>query len=399
MENYHNIQELFTKYLDNTINREEYDALLQYFEKQEDNDELHQLVTEALLKDNSECDHIRLDKAVDTVAFQLQQKLRPTKNIMLRKYLPYAAAVLLFFMAGIAYYINFNHDSKKEMQLVEIFDVKPGHSGATLTLASGKKVLLNKTVNGSIASEDGINIFKLSDSTVTYTVSNAKGDKKDSDDRVNTITTAKGETYQIVLSDSTKVWLNAATTLQYSANLGERGKRKVRLVAGEAYFEVSKDEKHPFIVKTPTQNVEVLGTHFNINSYADEGHTVTTLEEGSVKVSTSDNFTQKNIILKPGQQSLASGGNLKVMEADLQTALAWKEGKIYFRDAPIQEVLRQVSRWYNIAIEYNGTPTKELFNGGIKRTANLSSVLRILELSNVKFKLSKKNNTTTLIVL
>lgn len=216
---------------------------------------------------------------------------------------------------------------------------------------------------------------------------------------LNTLSTANGETYQLLLPDGSKVWLNAATTLQYSANLRAQGKRKVKLLAGEAYFEVSKDKKQPFIVETGKQDVEVLGTHFNINSYADEGRTVTTLQEGSVKVSPLNNPNEKNnIILKPGQQSLLTNGNINVQKADLETALAWKEGEIFFKDATIQEVLRQVSRWYNVEIKYQGVPTKEIFNGGIKRSSNLSTVLRVLELSNVKFSLTKNNNKTTLIV-
>jgi hypothetical protein len=396
LENYSHIKELFEKYLNNSISRDEYGVLLQYFGKEEDHGDLHQLVTAALAGNDSVHDSVQLGRAVDAVAFQLRQKLQPKKTVLWRKYLPYAAAFFLISaIAGAYYVISTSQRFSKEKQSVAN-DVKPGHSAATLTLASGKKILLNDASEGTVALESGITVSKNQKGEIIYTIS---GSNEASEHSLNTLATAKGETYQIVLSDGTKVWLNAGTTLQYSANLRERGMRKVKLTAGEAYFEVSKDKSHPFIVETPTQAVEVLGTHFNINSYADEGRTVTTLAEGSVKVSDLNHANQHTVILKPGEQSLYSGGSINVQEADLQTALAWKNNKIYFRDAPLQEVLRQVSRWYNIEVEYEGEPTREVFNGGIKRTANLSAVLRILEISNVRFSVKKKNNVTTLIVM
>lgn len=302
-------------------------------------------------------------------------------------------AAIILVIAGVSYLYFFN-GSQKQAENQNITDVKPGHSGATLTLANGKKISLNEVSAGTIASESDINVSKTINGEIIYT---ASGSIDGTNSNLNILSTANGETYQIVLSDGTKVWLNAATTLQYSANLRERGKRIVRLVAGEAYFEVAKDKSHPFVVKTAKQEVEVLGTHFNINSYVDEGKTVTTLAEGSVKIKEASDLT--GLVLKPNQQAVSFNGKINVQEADLQTALAWKDNKIYFRDATIQEVLRQISRWYNIKIEYKGVPTKEVFNGGIKRSANLSAVLHILELSNVQFSLKKNNNVTTLTVI
>lgn len=395
MENYNDIKKIFTKYLDNSISKDEYDRLLQYFGKKEGSEELHQLVMEALANETNEYDNVQLGRVVDRVAAQLRGKLQPKKTILLRKYMPYAAAALLFFMIGISYYIIFRKDNQREKE-VAVIDVKPGKSAATLTLADGKKILLNNISAGNITSDRGITVSKAKGGELIYTI---KESNTNLPTDINTLSTANGETYQIMLSDGTKVWLNAATTLQYSANLRTQGKRKVKLIAGEAYFEVTKDKNHPFIVETSSQDVEVLGTHFNINSYLDEGHTVTTLEEGSVRVLPLNTISEGNkIILKPGQQSINAKSGIEVREADLETALAWKEGEIYFRHASIQEVLRQVSRWYNIEVKYLGTPTKELFNGGIKRNSNLSTVLRILELSDVHFSLMKKNNITTLIV-
>ncbi|SMP20249.1 FecR family protein [Chryseobacterium profundimaris] len=394
MENDQNIQSLFAKYLDNTISADEYEALLHYFGKQEDNGELYELVLKEVSGGLPVRNQVRLEKAVDAVSHRLRDQLQPKKIVGLGKYIPYAAAVFLFITIGISFYIISTRTSENNDPQIAVADVNPGHSAATLTLADGKRIFLNDASIGAIANDQGISVSKTKNGELVYTIKEANGIPENT---INTLSTANGETYQIVLSDGTRVWLNAATTLQYAANLGAGKSRNVKLLTGEAYFEVQKDKKHPFIVETPAQKVEVLGTHFNINSYADEGKTVTTLAEGSVKVSTSGD-RERHIILKPGEQSLAVNNNIKVREADLQAALAWKDGKIYFKDAPIQEVLRQVSRWYNIQIEYRGTPTEEVFNGGIKRNENLSSVLRILELSNVNFKLIKRNNIHVLIV-
>ncbi|MBT2621927.1 FecR family protein [Chryseobacterium sp. ISL-6] len=394
METDPHIKELFTKYLNNSINREEYVVLLGYFGKEEDQGDLRQFVMEALSVDNSEYDNVELARVVDAVASQLREKLQPRETVRLRRYLPYVAAVLLLISSVTAYYLSRTDQGYLKQKQGLANDVKPGHSAATLTLAGGRKISLNDVSAGTLAVESGITVSKNKNGELIYTISSTNGASEHS---INTLSTAKGETYQIVLSDGTKVWLNAGTTLQYAANLREQGKRKVKL-AGEAYFEVFKDKSHPFVVETPTQSVEVLGTHFNINSYADEGRTVTTLAEGSVKVSALQNADQKAVILKPGEQSLYSNGDINVRAADMQTALSWKEGQIYFKDASLQEVLRQVSRWYNIEVEYKGEPGSEVFNGGIKRTANLSAVLRILELSNVHFSLNKKNNVTFLTV-
>ncbi|ALR29265.1 hypothetical protein ATE47_01385 [Chryseobacterium sp. IHB B 17019] len=396
MEQANHIKELLNKYLDKKISREEYDVLLQYFGKPENESELDGLIHNALSEDIPVNDNnIEVNKIVNSVEHKLRQMLQPRKTVPLRKYFLQAAVLFLVAVAGISLYIIRAHENEKEQQQI-IVDVKPGHSAATLTLANGQKILLNDVANGNIAKVGGIRVSKSSYGEIIYTSGQSD---TESNNQINTLSTAKGETYRIVLSDGTKVWLNAATTLQYSADLRAQGIRKVKLLTGEAYFEVSKDKQHPFVVETAKQKVEVLGTHFSINSYQDEGYTTTTLEEGSVRVSSSQGAKANNTAtLKPGQQSLNSSGNIIVRQADLQSALAWKEGNLYFKDATIQEVLRQVSRWYNISVDYQGAPSKERFTGGIKRTSNLTAVLRILELSNVNFTLTKNNNTTILVV-
>lgn len=377
MDNYNHIKELFPKYLNNSLSREEYERLLQYFEKAEDNAELHQLVLDAMSDiDNAEYDSIRLGRAVDSVAFQLREKLQPTKTVRLKKYISYAAAIFLFGTAITAYY-TFKTTQVDEVEIqLTANDVKPGHRAATLTLANGKKILLNDMSSGKIASEAGIDVSKNNDGSLVYKGSKSNGISRNN---LNTLSTANGETYELQLSDGTKVWLNAGTTLQYSVNLDEPGRRTVKLVAGEAYFEVTKNKRRPFVVETSEQTVEVLGTHFNINSYANEGRTVTTLAEGSVKVAALRNDVGSPKILKPGQQAINLEGKINVIKADLQTALAWKDGYFRFNGENIESILLRVARWYDIELVFtDGIPEGSYF-GKVSRSKNISQVLKALE--------------------
>ena len=202
----------------------------------------------------------------------------------------------------------------------------------------------------------------------------------------NTLSTSRGETYQVILPDKSKVWLNATSSISYSTSLRERdGERRVML-SGEAYFAVAKDKSRPFIVRTANQEVRVLGTHFNVNSYADKNSTVTTLEEGSVMV----NPLNKKInptILKPGQQSLFNGSSLSIETANMEAALGWKNGLFVFDQASVPEVMQQISRWYNIDVEYKGVIPEDKIGGDISRQSDLSAVLRMLELVNIRYKI------------
>ncbi|PWN64132.1 FecR family protein [Chryseobacterium viscerum] len=408
MENQDHLLQLLEKYRDNSCSPREVKQLLGYFHKDsEEQDQLMELVLNHLKEKNSiEESNKNFNSRLDRAYLNIQQEItesdaRSKATRRLWKKLLAAATITIAVGVLSLYYINrYNIYNNRPLQAQ---DIQPGGHKARLTLADGRSIQLKDTQSGIIVSDKGIS---YNDGTAI------------SDQKINgliSISTPRGGEYEVVLSDGSKVWLNAATTLQYSADLRERGKRKVMLVDGEAYFEVAKDKKHPFIVVTKTQKVEVLGTHFNLSSYADQKRIVTTLEEGSVKVSSLTEVTHKQnfnkdpasksphslneVILKPGQESLFTDGRLTVRKADLQSALAWKEGLIYFRDAPIQEVLRQVSLWYTIEIEYEGVPTKEVFNGGIKRSSDLSAVLRILELSKVHCSLKKKNNKTILTIL
>ena len=260
-------------------------------------------------------------------------------------------------------------------------NILPGSNKAILTLASGKTIPLDTSQQGVKVASGKIS-YLGSDRTIA---SPDAGNLK--------LSTPRGGQYHIILSDGTKVWLNAATTLSYPSSF-PKNQRVVRLT-GEAYFEVAHNAKSPFIVETSGQRVKVLGTRFNINSYQDEPATVTTLEQGSVLVSLKDNTKQQPPAkLSPGDQSIVSGASMLTRPADLATALAWKNGEMEFRDAQLPAILREVSRWYAIDIDYSRADLSRRFTGSVSRRARLSSVLKILSLSKVPYRLQTTENGT-----
>lgn len=270
-------------------------------------------------------------------------------------------------------------------------DIGPGKQGATLTLANGKTIRLSDAVNGQVAREAGIAISKSADGQLIYEL---KDKGQAAENEINTLSTARGETYQLHLPDGSRVWLNAASSLTYTAGLLKDGKRKVRL-NGEAYFEIAKDKQHPFIVETDKQAAEVLGTHFNINSYKDDQVIKTTLLEGSLRVTLLNAANVGGKVLRPGEESvLEQGSNIKVEQADIKEVMAWKNGFFRFTGLPIDKVMQQISRWYDIEVVYAGKMPAEEFSGAIARNKNISEVLNMLSYAKaVKFKVEGRRVT------
>jgi transmembrane sensor len=249
-------------------------------------------------------------------------------------------------------------------------DVLPGGSGATLTLSNGRKIKLNSIKSGALAINSGLKILKTSDGKLVYEVSENAAVHHEN----NTLSTGNGETYQLILSDGTAVWLNAGSSITFSTNLMESGKRRLQL-SGEAYFEVAKDQSHPFIVTTANQEVEVLGTHFNINAYPEQEEIRTTLLEGSVDVKAYG----RHQLLIPGTEALNTGESIKVNPADPQLAVAWKNNKFVFNNEDIKSIMKEVARWYNVDVHYRGDIPDDAFEGSVSRFDRISKVLSILE--------------------
>lgn len=329
-------------------------------------------------------------------AFQrFEQKIYRRPASWTRRWLKISAAAALLFIVATTLYFYTRPTPPTIRQQTIVQDVAPGGNRATLRLSNGKVITLADQKTGKIITETGITITKSADGQLVYTAD--KG-KNGADEGYNTVSTPIGGQYQVTLPDGSKVWLNAASTLTYAPSLRERGddKRRVRLT-GEAYFQIAKDKQHPFIVTTGAQEVEVLGTQFNLNSYENEGAIRTTLLEGSVRIhQTNSNSADK--ILKPGQQAALAAGSIRISEADVEAVTGWKEGLFVFNNADVPTVMRQLSRWYNIEVEYSGTIPKDLFTGGISRQSNLSTVLQMLELIKIRTKLVQTEKGKKLIV-
>lgn len=299
-----------------------------------------------------------------------------------------AAAILIVFGAGLYFYMDRNNPTVP----VYANDIpSKGKNTATLTLANGEKIELSEARIGKLADQAGIQISKTKDGQLIYEV---KEEANAAANKWNTLSTAKGETYMVRLPDGTKVWLNNASALKYPATFSNLKKRSVEL-NGEAYFEVAKDQLHPFVVKTAEQEVEVLGTHFNINSYTDENSTRTTLLEGAVKVSLVNGILSK--VIKPGEEVLNIQQQLQVRPANLKDAVAWKSGYFRFNNENLESIMRQVSRWYDVDVVYEGNRNELValtFWGIVSKEKNVSEVLKMIERAEkVKFKINGRTIT------
>jgi transmembrane sensor len=257
-------------------------------------------------------------------------------------------------------------------------DIKPGRNGATITLASGKVIKLSDFQSGVVIEDD-----RLAYADGTAVATNAK--KNLHDERL-IATTTKGQTYIFTLPDGTKVWLNADSKISFAQQFVN--KTREVLLEGEAYFEVAKDKRHPFIVATKGQHVEVLGTHFNVNSYRDEPGTTTTLLEGSVKIMVGNE--QK--IIKPGEQALNKSGVIAVRGIDVDNVVDWKNGDFYLNHVEFKTAMRKIARWYDMEVIYDESVPDNMESGGwISRDKPLSAVLKSIESSGlVKFKVEGK---------
>jgi uncharacterized protein YlzI (FlbEa/FlbD family) len=300
-----------------------------------------------------------------------------------RRFILAAASVTIALAIGVYQFTSHNKVKQNATaSQTPAADLMPGSNKVTLTLSNGNKVVLSGAKNGLVASDAGIAINKTADGSVAY--ASKQGGQQPAEPLFNTATTPRGGQYQFTLSDGTKVWLNAATTFKFPVQF-EGNERRVELT-GEAYFEVAHDRSKPFRVVSNGQVVEVLGTHFNVNSYADEQVMSTTLLEGSVKVS--HNGSSK--MIKPGEQAQLNADKLDVVTVNTDQAIAWKNGLFYFHDASIYEVMRQFSRWYDVDVKFEGNVPEREFSGGISRNVKASQILDLLSFKKVKYRIQGK---------
>lgn len=319
----------------------------------------------------------------------LQKTTKKKKIFQLSKICWYkqamAALILLFIGLGTYYNLIATNGSETTVIATPVLakkDLRPGGNRAILTLSNGSTVVLDSTGNGFVTQQSNTQIVKTAKGQLSYTTLN-----QNSKELVyNSVSIPRGGQYQLVLPDGTKVWLNADSSIRFPVAFV--GKERKVTITGEAYFEVAKDKKKPFIVSSANMDVEVLGTHFNVSAYAEESIVKTTLLEGSVKI----NNKKSEVYLVPGQQSqLNNSGQFSIKNnIDVDKEIAWTKGKFQFNSNTIQEIMLQLSRWYDVEVIYQGKVSSETFSAIIKRSSNISQVLKLMEASGVKFDIEGK---------
>jgi ferric-dicitrate binding protein FerR (iron transport regulator) len=351
--------------------------LQQYLDKRITKEELVEL--NSLLEDESTEESMQ--QAMESILRAEVAAVEPRGRVYsMRRVVWVAAAVLLLAVAGL--WLMHSGGKKKEPAVVAVaHDAAPGSNKALLTLGNGDTIHLDEARAGLVGQQGKTRLIKSVDAQLRY-----EGAGDEDNIQYNLLVTPRGGQYKLVLPDGTKVWLNAATALRYPTAF--MGKDRVVELDGEAYFEVATDAARPFRVDVKNGGrVDVLGTHFNIMSYADEPVARTTLLEGAVRVSKGD----KNAVMRPGQQArVGKDGSLVVVSADVDEAMAWKNGLFKFEEADIEQVMRQLSRWYDLQVVYTQGVPKDRFQGEMYRDVNLSKIVKILEASGVHFRIEGK---------
>lgn len=289
-----------------------------------------------------------------------------------------AAAVIAVLLSGYLFFTKRAAD--KEIARIETIkqkfknDVTPGGDKAILVLSNGQSIVLDSAANGTLTQQGNTKILKLNSGQLSYAQGAAA---KNTEVLYNSIVTPRGGQYQVILPDGSSVWLNASSLLRFpTAFIGKE--RRVE-ITGEAYFEVAKNTAMPFIVKINNgAEVEVVGTHFNIMAYQDEVTMKTTLLEGAINMRNGNDIQR----LKPGQQAQLTQNKMQLVnDVDLDQAIAWKNGLFDFNDDVVPDIMRQLSRWYDIDVAYEGKIPEGHYVGSVRRKSNISEVLKMLEVA------------------
>lgn len=395
------IRELFGKYLKGECTEREIRLLFVHFDLQEDEAMLRQLIQSAV-NDERRIDpllHDKMDALTQRVEAKLTHAIRQRKRsfgsrLFSRPSLVAAATALLLISIGTLLYKQ-QAETKKTPEIVvaDVGDVSPGGNLATLTLADGSIIQLSTEQHGIVVGQD-----------ITYSDGSVILGWDDLDVEHLQLTTPKGGTYQLTLSDGTKVWLNAASTLRYPSRF--TSKERVVELEGEAFFDVSRQEVMgtPFRVVTKGQTVDVLGTQFNVEAYTGVDQVLTTLVEGVVQIQPIHNKQStgresQHVVLNPGEQSVVKGGQTSVNAVDVNTFTAWKSGLFSFKDTEMRNAMNQLARWYDVDIVYEGHIPETYFFGDIRRDRSLGQALAVLKKSGVNFRIGKKDDRNILIVL
>lgn len=372
MAQHEHITTLFHKYLNGEHSREELDELLRYFELEEESDQLVLLITREFEEPvPAAIQAAEVDAINKSVRKRLVRKIKPP--VRLWTTITAAAVIIgLLCMIGVFYFSGIDGTSDGTAGVLAN-DALPGGNRATLTLADGRSIILSEDKEGIITTD----VLAYDDGAVIAAVPVSE---------YATLSTPNGGQYRLTLSDGTKVWLNAASSISYPIRF-TGDERKVE-ISGEAYFEVTQNEAQPFVVQSKEQTLTVLGTAFNINAYDNEPAILTTLVSGSIALSNA--VSGEIATLRPEQLAHWDGSRYAISDVDVSQYTAWKNGEFKFRATPLPEVIRQLERWYGISVEDTDIPATKI-HASIKRDKKLSSVLyAIEEVSGIKFNISER---------
>lgn len=305
----------------------------------------------------------------------------------------YAASVILLCGLGLAYFTHKSHSTPESATFQSTKTVQPATTNNTtdpiLTLANGEQIVLSKMGNGTLNIDPNVAISKTAEGKLTYHQNNSNL-ANSTEISYHTISTPVGGSYQLTLPDGTKVWLNAMSSLKFPVAFASN-QRSVEL-SGEGYFEVASNPSKPFTVAAKRMNVRVLGTHFNVSAYGNDNVVRATLVEGSIQAENS----LCAMLVAPGQQAVLTDGSntIKVKPGNVQDAIAWTTGHFVFRNEPIEEIMKKISRWYNIEVKYDGDSKGQQFGGKYYKQNSLSELLSSLALTGtVKFKIDGRRVT------
>lgn len=325
-----------------------------------------------------------LTEAEQNLWASLDAETRPAKTSTLWPRIAAAASIILALAIG-TYFIT--HPTQNIQQQAVAQDIAPGTNKAYITLANGKKIMLTGAANGLLTTQGGTQINITANGQVAYT----EGKTTEQIAVYNTLSTPRGGQFALTLADGTKVWLDAGSSITYPVAFV--GKERAVSITGQAYFEVAHNTAKPFKVTAANQTVEVLGTHFNVDAYADEPAMATTLLQGKIKISVKGSGSK---ILAPGDQAQVSGSNIAITSlTDADAAIAWHKGMFRFKDASITEVMRQLSRWYDVDVTYEGKIPDTKFTGELYRNVSALKVSDVLSYANIHFRIAGKQIIVT----
>lgn len=383
-----NLERIFKKYLENKCSPDEVEWLVSRLSERnlkDTEDPIYNQLTEDLsrnidpeLKKNLRKRLHNILESGEKISSQSYHKSR-IRRIATQPYMKYAAAVLLITLAASAYFLPGNKPNSTSLQTTSIAtdkipEIKPGEEKAIVILADGKKVVLDKAHSGEIAN-DGNSRVTISHGEISFEAAKSITPANSIVPRFNSVVTPNGGTYLVHLSDGSKVWLNAASSLRFPDTFS--GESRVVELHGEGYFEVAHDASRPFRVKVNNMQVEVLGTRFNIDAYRDQGEILTTLVDGSIRVNANGN----NKTLKPKEQISLKGDLFSEIKTGVNTdrIIAWQRGNFDFTNETLSQVGRDLKRWYQINIKIDPTLSDKHISGVISRNNNLSAILNMLE--------------------